>query len=318
MNFTFTDDQADFGLVVRDVLAGCRDDRGAAAWQRLGTLGFFGMLVDDSRGGLGLRLADALPALEETGRAAMPGPVVDTAVAGALLLDGPELDKLAAGALRVAVADSASTAADADLADVIVAWPRVASRDAVSSQAPQLRVRLEPRPGIDPARPLFTVTLDGDTRELTGSAVTAWRAATVATAAQLIGAARHLLDTTVAYARERTQFGRAIGGFQAVKHRLADVAIAVEFAAPLVHRAALSYELPSGERDVSAAKAAANDAARLAAEAALQVHGAIGYTHELELRHWLTRVWSWSAAYGTSATHRARVRALVREVPRWP
>ncbi|NUT38871.1 MAG: acyl-CoA dehydrogenase [Thermoactinospora sp.] len=309
MNFTFTDDQLDFGLVVRDVLSDCRDDRGAAAWQRLGTLDFFGLLVDDTRGGLGLRLVDALPALEETGRAAMPGPVVDTAVAGALLLDGPELDKLAAGALRVAVADSASTAADADLADVIVAWPRAASRDAV---------RLEPRPGIDPARPLFTVTLDGDTRELTGSAVPAWRAATVATAAQLIGAARHLLDTSVAYARERTQFGRAIGGFQAVKHRLADVAIAVDFAAPLVHRAALSYELPSGERDVSAAKAAANDAARLAAEAALQVHGAIGYTHELELRHWLTRVWSWSAAYGTSATHRARVRDLVGEVPRWP
>jgi alkylation response protein AidB-like acyl-CoA dehydrogenase len=149
------------------------------------------------------------------------------------------------------------------------------------------------------------------------------RRATVAVAAQLIGLARHLLETTVAYARTRKQFGTPIGGFQAVKHRLADVAIAVDFAAPLVYAAALSVDAdrPSADRDVSAAKATAGEAAALAARAALQVHGAIGYTDELDLRFWLTRVWSLASAYGDTGLHRSRLRAAILGTPelrRWP
>lgn len=307
MNFTFTDDQLALAGTVRDVLAAhcpptaLREER-LPAWSHLAELGFFAMLVPTADEGLGLELIDAIPALEETGRACLPGPVVETAVVAPLLLDGPELAKLASGSLRVTVVDG--YALDADLADLIVAGDRLVPRESV---------RLTPHPSADPCRRLFGVSVDSRGESFCVPAV-------VATAAQLIGVARHLLETTVAYAKTRTQFGAAIGSFQAVKHQLADVAIAVEFAAPLVYRAALSVDGPTGERDAGAAKAAAGEAASSAARVALQVHGAIGYTHELDLRFWLARAWSLSAAYGGTAVHRARLRALVgAPAPRrWP
>ncbi len=123
------------------------------------------------------------------------------------------------------------------------------------------------------------------------------------TAAQLLGLASYLLDTTVAYACTRRQFERPIGQFQAVQHRLADVLVAIEFARPLVRHAASTL----APQDVSAARLAATDSADQAARAALQVHGAIGYTAELDLHLWLRRVWSLRTAWGTPEWHRARL-----------
>ncbi|MEV1179191.1 acyl-CoA dehydrogenase family protein, partial [Nonomuraea sp. NPDC049784] len=232
--------------------------------------------------------------------------VVETAVAAPYLL--PDNPKLASGEVCVSVVPPGQAyAADADLADLLVV-ARAGGLRLVARES----VRLAPRPGVDPCRRLFEVSFDAS-EELGGSAVPALRRATVATSAQLIGVARELLAVTVAYARVRKQFGAAIGSFQAVKHQLADVAIAADFAAPLVHRAALSVDraVPGVDRDVSAAKAAAGEAAVLAARVALQVHGAIGYTEELDLRFWLARAWSLSSAYGTTAVHRERLRAAV-------
>ncbi|MEV0588275.1 acyl-CoA dehydrogenase family protein [Nonomuraea sp. NPDC050310] len=309
MNFAFTDDQLAFAALVREVLAAEHGVRGDKAWARLAGAGFFGLLVPEAYGGLGLRLVDALPAVEEAGRACVAGPVIDTLVASPYVLGGGELARVAAGELRVAA--GAARVADADLADLLVLAGPAGSAAVLSPQS----VRLAPHPSADPGRPLFEVEATG-----TGGVAVPdmWRALTVATAAQLLGLARHLLATSVEYARQRVQFGRPIGSFQAVKHRLADVALAVEFAAPLVWRAALSL----GERDVSAAKAASGEAAELAAGSALQVHGAIGYTHELPLRHWLARVWALSAAHGSPAEHRARIRELLpgsaNGEGRWP
>lgn len=317
MNFTFTDDQLALAANVRDVLrAHCppsalRSSR-TPAWEQLAELGFFGLLVPADCDGLGLSLVDVIAALEETGRACLPGPIVETAVAAPYLLDVDSLAKLASGSLRISVLLADQTyALDADLADLIVVGRSLVSRD---------RVRLTPYPSADPCRRLFGLSFSEST-PLRGSAVPASTRAVVATAAQLIGVARHLLETTVAYARSRTQFGSPIGAFQAVKHQLADVAVAVDFAAPLVYRAALSVDLPTGARDASAAFASAGEAAERAARTALQVHGAIGYTHELDLRFWLARVWSLTAAYGGVAVHRARLRAaILGTLPpgRWP
>ena len=133
--------------------------------------------------------------------------------------------------------------------------------------------------------------------------------ATLATAAQLLGGARRMLEMATAYAKARRQFGKPIGAQQAVQHRLADALLALSFARPAVHRAALSIDRASdtADRDVSMAKAMASDAARTVRGAALQVHGAIGYTIECDLQLWLTRSIALESLWGTAGFHRSLV-----------
>ena len=116
-----------------------------------------------------------------------------------------------------------------------------------------------------------------------------------------------MLERSVEYAKQRTQFGKPIGGFQAVKHLLADVHVGLEFARPLLFGAALTLD----PRDVSAAKVACGDAAYRAARTGLQVHGAIGYTAEYDLALWLTKVRALVNAWGTQREHRDRIRAAL-------
>jgi alkylation response protein AidB-like acyl-CoA dehydrogenase len=149
-----------------------------------------------------------------------------------------------------------------------------------------------------------------------GAVHRAVQAGTLASAAQLLGAGRALLEISVRHATERAQFGRPIGSFQAVKHRLADVAIGLEFARPLLDAAAVTVAVGNGanraaDRDVSAAKVACADAAYRAARTALQVHGAIGYTEEHDLSLWLAKVRALVPAWGSQAEHRAVVLAAV-------
>ncbi|MFD1939503.1 MULTISPECIES: acyl-CoA dehydrogenase family protein [Nonomuraea] len=296
MNFTFTDEQLSFGAAVREVLRDhCHPSDRGSGWKQLAELGFFTALVDEEAGGLGLSLIDVIPAIEETGRAAMPGPVVESLAAA------PHLPLAGRTALLVD-----GVALDADLAEAVVDVEGYVVANPV----------LEPSPGVDPGRVPFSVRAAGQGEPFAGADLLT-RRVTVGVSAQLVGVARALLARSVDHARTRTQFGRPIGAFQAVKHQLADVAIAVEFAAPLVHRAALTVDgegsPPRGraDRDASAAKVAAGEAAALAARTALQVHGAIGYTDELDLRFWLARTWSLTGAYGTTAVHRARVTEAV-------
>jgi alkylation response protein AidB-like acyl-CoA dehydrogenase len=339
MNFAFNDDQLALAATVKDVLgthcppravrdAGLDGDR-TPGWGHLAKVGLFGVLVPERYEGLGLGMTDAVLAFEETGRAALPGPVAETVAAAPLLLAADPaaaastLPGVAAGTTRVSVRLGDQVyAPDADLADVLIL-----ESDGELHAVPAGRVRLTAQPGVDPVRRLFAVAFEPSPVTRLAGAAAAWPAAlrvvTVAVSAQLIGLARHLLEATVAYARTRRQFGTPVGKFQAVKHQLADVAIAVDFAAPLVYAAALACDrgLPSAERDVSAAKAAAGEAADRAARVALQIHGAIGYTDELELRLWLARVWSLASAYGNTGLHRSRLRSAILGTPelrRWP
>jgi alkylation response protein AidB-like acyl-CoA dehydrogenase len=111
----------------------------------------------------------------------------------------------------------------------------------------------------------------------------------------------------------RKQFGSAIGSFQAVKHHLADAQVKVEFARPVVYRAA--YSMSHGDQasslHVSMGKAYASDAALLAARAALQCHGAIGYSYEHDLHLWMKRVWALAASWGDASSHRTRIGNIV-------
>jgi alkylation response protein AidB-like acyl-CoA dehydrogenase len=129
----------------------------------------------------------------------------------------------------------------------------------------------------------------------------------------LVGLGQAMLDLTVGYVSERQQFGQPIGSFQAVKHHLADAALALEFARPVVWRAAwsIAHDAPTRARDVSMAKAMASDAAELVGRKALQCHGAIGYTVEADLHLYLKRTWALARTWGDTAHHTDRVAAAL-------
>jgi alkylation response protein AidB-like acyl-CoA dehydrogenase len=129
----------------------------------------------------------------------------------------------------------------------------------------------------------------------------------------LIGLAERLGDLAGDHARQRHQFGKPIGGFQAVKHRLADALLAVDKARPAVERA--GWSMATGQatraRDVSMAKVLASDAATNAARASIQVHGALGYTWECDVHLFAKKAWALAGAYGDARWHRRRVAEAV-------
>jgi hypothetical protein len=224
---------------------------------------------------------------EELGRHAVPGPLVESyAVAPALGLT-EELT-------TVALPPHVPYALDAD-----VATPYVVDGDAVCRADVGTQLT-----SVDPARRLFEVRPG----EWVGTVEDVLDTGVLCQAAQLVGLGRGLLDRASEYVTQRRQFGRPVGEFQAVKHHLANVLVALEFARPLVHAAAVTGET----RDVSAARVAAADAAWLAARAALQVHGAIGYTREHAMSWALLKVKALRSAWGTQTWHRRRVLTSLR------
>jgi alkylation response protein AidB-like acyl-CoA dehydrogenase len=297
---------------------------GLALWRQLAGLGVTALAVPERYGGLGAGLLDVVVACEELGHHAMPGPVAESAAAVPELLAALAdeqlctrwLPGLAAGELiaTLAMPPWLPYAADADAAGLILLAEPGAVRLATAGAQHQ---------SVDPARSLSEV--GGQEVLARGSAAAsaaarAREAGTLASAAQLLGVGRALLQASVSHARQRIQFGQPVGAFQAVKHQLADVAIKLEFARPLLDAAAvaLSGALSDGApgdawaaRDVSAAKVACTDAAHRAARAALQVHGAIGYTQEHNLHLWLTKARALAGSWGSQAEHRDRVMAAI-------
>lgn len=181
-------------------------------------------------------------------------------------------------------------------------------------------LRIEPIDPFDRTRPLARVVLDGvsvpaDRVLGTPGTVTALgmrrvvHHAAAGVAMESVGTCQTIFDITLDYAKQREQFGVPIGSFQAVKHHLADARIALEFARPLVYRAA--WSLAAGDPDasvhVSMGKALAADAAVLTSTKALQAHGAMGYSFEYDLHLFMKRAWAWAGAWGDAPWHRARV-----------
>jgi hypothetical protein len=282
---------------------------GLKLWQRLAELGLTGLLVPEEHGGVGATPVDLTVAFERLGYHGAPGPWIESAaVAPALIGASAEADalaRIASGEALVSVA--APRALDADVAEHIYALSDRVGLDTVPSATLRHAVVGAERKSVDPTRRLFDVTPGEEIA--TVDATTALDLGTLACSAQLLGAGLRLLDDSVAYVEQRTQFGRPIGEFQAVKHLLADVRVALDFAAPLVHNAAVELDAgaATASRAVSAAKVAAGDAAYLASRTALQVHGAIGYTREFDLSLWILKVRALVGAWGTPAEHRARI-----------
>ncbi|NEB41886.1 acyl-CoA dehydrogenase family protein [Streptomyces sp. SID14515] len=327
MGFLLTDEQREFGrsldtmLTAADTPAVLRawaagdHGPGRALWGRLADAGVFALAVPEAYGGLGPLPVEMAVACVELGRHAVPGPVAETLAAGVLLggAGGPAakewLPRIASGTAVVSLLleGHGPYALDADAADAVFT---VAGDE----------LRLAPGPGpstvsVDPARRLFRPEQGGEVVAAGPGVGEAARAAgdraAFATAGLALGCGEELLRATVAYVKQRTQFGVPVGSFQAVKHRLADTLLGLEFARPLLYGAAV--ELAEGSAGagaaVAAAKVTAGEAGYAAARTALQSHGAIGYTEELALAWWLRRARPLRDAWGTPSACRARVLA---------
>ncbi len=274
---------------------------GRKVWAQLADLGVTALAVPEKHDGIEAHPVDLVVALERLGRWCVPGPVTESiAVAPVLLAEDDRAAALAAGELiaTVALPPQVARALDADVTGVVLVAADGQVREGEAGAHHE---------SVDPSRNLFDVKVSGE-----GWAADVGRAyefGALATAAQLVGAGQALLDTSVEYAKQRSQFGKVIGTYQAIKHKLADVHIALELARPLVYGAALSLGDNSEDapRDVSAAKVAASDAALLAARSALQTHGAIGFTQEHDLSLWLLRVQALRSAWGDPTVHRRRL-----------
>ncbi|WP_024446824.1 acyl-CoA dehydrogenase family protein [Mycolicibacterium iranicum] len=313
MNFEIDEQQRDFAASI-DAALGAADlpaavrawadgdtAPGRKVWAQLTDLGVTALLVPEKFDGIEAHPVDLVVALERLGKWNVPGPVTESiAVAPVLLGDDERLGGLASGELfaTVAAPPLVPRAVDADTASLIL----LAADDSVTDASAG-----EQHESVDPARKLFEVNATGESRG--ADVARAFEFGALATAAQLIGAAQAMLDGSVEYAKQRSQFGTVIGTYQAIKHKLADVLIAVELARPLVYGAALSLAdgSPDTARDVSAAKVAAADAALLAARSSLQTHGAIGFTQEHDLSLLLLRVQALRPAWGDPTWHRRRV-----------
>jgi hypothetical protein len=270
--------RADTAAVNRAWAAGDHEP-GLKLWSRLADMGVTSLATEATA-------VEVCVAFEAIGRHAVPGPWIESAAYLPIAL--PEVD-LSESRATVAM----PCALDADVVDdvyVVDGGLRGGTAgDRVTS--------------IDPSRHLFEVTVGEPVEH--GDLDAAFDLASLATAAELLGAGERVLADSVTYVKQRTQFGRAIGSYQAIKHQLADVRIALDFARPLVFGAALD---PT-PRSVSAAKLQAGDAANLAARVGLQVHGAIGYTEEHDLSRWLLRIRALQSAWGSATYHRERLLA---------
>lgn len=282
-------------------------------------------------------LVDLCLFLEEMGRVLAPGPYFATAALFAPLLaaTGHELlTQVLAGEVTGTVAAAgpdgvwpyraAEVSADrvrtfvleADRVDhvaVVLPGPEVV----VTERLPCRQVAT-----VDFSRRVFEVEVPASTPDavpLDPTALTGlMQRATVALAAEMVGTARRILDMTVEYAKQRVQFDRAIGSFQAVQHKLADVSLEIERAEAAVYYAAMTIDAgdPDRHRAVHVAKAAAGTAATRAAKDGMQVHGGIGYTWEHDLHLFIRRAYGSEHLLGTTEWHHDRLAdLLLAELP---
>lgn len=329
MRFALSDDQrmlqASVGKALAElaplerVRAYAEGGDAADIWRGLADMGLPGLLIPEEHGGLGLGLVEAALAAEALGAAAAPAPFLGSAVLAPLALRGGSADqqakwlpRLASGEATAGVAISEPVAGardgagveardgrltgkalfviDAEGADLLIVADRTGGLHLV--EAPPAP---EPMTSIDATRRLSEVTFRDTLAEPLGGNAGLERlrdAAWTMLAADTLGAAQTMLDRAVAYAKERRQFGRVIGSFQAVKHLCAEMAAELEPARALVWYAAYAYDNAPEEAGLMAAHAKAHlsEIGRFIARTSTEVHGGIGMTDLLGLHYWFKRI----------------------------
>jgi alkylation response protein AidB-like acyl-CoA dehydrogenase len=265
-------------------------------WRALGDAGVFTLCVPEADGGVGLGHADAALVFEELGRALVPGPLVATHVAAGLV-QGEVVGV-------VERSRGVMTIEHLDALDVLV----VIDDEGLWSIEPSALDAHPVADPLDPLTPLHSVDALARGTQVAGSEEAArWRQIGAArAAAQQLGIAVATTDLAVAYAKERQQFDRPIGSFQAVKHLLADMLVRAEVARAAVYAAGVTLDDPEiGDvpRAVATAKLMAGDAAVKNGKACVQVHGGMGFTWEVDAHLYLKRAWVLDTVFGSVDGH---------------
>jgi alkylation response protein AidB-like acyl-CoA dehydrogenase len=323
MNFDFTDDQRAIKETARDLLAKrfklerirelaesktYADD----AWSEVSELGWPGIFIPEENGGQGLGVLELVILLEELGYVLAPLPFLSNAAAGLILQDAGVTDRLEGvasgeqrGTVGVVKDGRAALVPDAEEADFIVLLD---GTDATLLERGDAQV--EPIDAIDPTRRYATVTANGG--ESLGDVSRGRDLIALAVAAELVGISQRVLEMAVEYAKDRKQFDRPIGAYQAVSHACAEMLKQVEGARSLVYYAGWAADAAPDEFSLAAsmAKAYASDAGWNVSASALQVHGGIGFTWEHDLHWFLKRAKTDGVLYGSARDHRERVAEL--------
>ncbi|HYL52654.1 MAG TPA: acyl-CoA dehydrogenase family protein [Acidimicrobiia bacterium] len=327
MDFELSDDQVALRDGARELLDGLASPErvrahttsgapfDAALWRAMVEQGWLGIEVPEERGGVGLGAVEVAVLSEELGRHAAPAPFVSTILALDALGGAAEeglVERLLGGDAIACVAwDAAAPVPYAPSADLGV----VCAADGV--YAMDVRDRPPREPAMDLTRELGWLPFDRGQARKIGDASDRERlidrGATFA-AADLLGGAARALDMAVEYAKDRVQFGRPIGSFQAVKHRCADMLVDVEGMRSTVYWAAwcIGANDPDASVAASTAKVWCSDASKRVMASALQVHGGVGFTWEHDLHFFMKRAQLDQLAFGDASIHRARLAELLR------
>ena len=329
MNFDFNDDQQAIKRTARDFLAsrytpetvrrlaesGAYDD---GLWSEMAELGWAGIFIAEDHGGQGLGVVELVILMEELGFAMAPAPFFSNAAAG-LAIAGAGSDEQrerwlpgiasgeARGTVGIAANGSAPLVPDAAGAEVIVLLEEGRGTVVAATE-----VDVEKQETIDSTRAFFRVRASGGEPLARDTGPVADRIA-VALAAELTGVSQRAMEMAVGYARERKQFDRPIGAYQAISHRCAQMLLETEGARSTTYYAgwAADHEPESAPLAASMAKAYASDAGWRVTAAALQVHGGIGFTWEHDLHFLLKRAKTGAHLFGTAREHRERVARLI-------
>ena len=346
MKFELSEDQALLRQSTRDVLSSEwpieksrrimeQEPRGydLGSWRRFAELGYLGLTLPAAAGGQGLGAIELAIVLEEVGRACMPGPYLDVMLAGALLAaaGGQEqlLADIAAGTKLVTIAredapfsgdrHASPTCEGGRIRGTKYFVPFAAEIDALLvTAAPGVLLvhaplEVTPLPTFDLAQRFGKVGLDHVATHL-GPPTLLERVdqlAAVGAAATLLGVMARALEMTLEYVRTRHAFNRPIGAFQALQHRMADMMLKTESTRSAVYRAAWCFDTSDADTALAcaAAKAYAGDASRLVCNEAIQMHGGIGFTWELDLHFYFKRAKTLEQHYGSTEAQLQRALA---------
>jgi alkylation response protein AidB-like acyl-CoA dehydrogenase len=321
MRFTLSDDQQEIKRTAHDLLgnratmAKVREAAEASKYdeeltRELGELGWPGIAVGEAHGGQGLGIVELAVLLEELGYACAPVPFLGSALAALAIEHAGSADQqqrwlpgLASGELRGALGAADQLIPDAPGADVVVVVDPAAGTAHVAGGVEEVE-------SIDPTRRHGRASAGGET--LDGDVAGAIDRALVAVSAELVGVCQRALDMTVAYVKERKQFGVAVGTFQAVHHSAAQMLMDTEGGRSATYHAAWAADADPERVPMAAAMAKAwtSEGGRSVTGSAIQLHGGIGFTWEADV-HWLyKRAQIESALLGAAGAHRARIAAL--------